>query len=48
MFYVYFRGRSTRGELIKANTLKDAKWIFALKHNVNSISYIAGKRGAQC
>jgi hypothetical protein len=42
MYWVYFRG-TNNGEYITADSLKSAKWIFAIKHNVNSIAYIGGK-----
>ncbi len=43
MYYIYFLG-TTNGEKIEADNMKSAKWIFALKHNLKSISYIAGKK----
>jgi hypothetical protein len=42
MYWVFFRG-TTNGEYIEANTLHDAKWIFAIKNGLKSISYITGK-----
>lgn len=45
MFYVYWLG-TCNGEWVEAASIKDAKWIFALKHGVNSISYVkASKNG---
>lgn len=43
MYYIYFLG-TRNGEWVKANSMKDAKWIFALKHSLNSLAYIAGSR----
>jgi hypothetical protein len=43
MFYVYFLG-TRYGEYIEAATMLSAKWIFAYKHNINSINYIAAKK----
>ena len=45
MWWIYFRG-TRNGQWIVAETLHSAKWIFALKHNLRSLAYIAGsKRG---
>jgi hypothetical protein len=43
MFYISFRG-SNNGKWVNAETMKDAKWIFALENGLNSISYIEGKK----
>jgi hypothetical protein len=43
MYYIYFRG-TRNGETISANNMNSAKWIFAKKHNLVSLSYIAGKK----
>lgn len=43
-FWIYFRGTSN-GEHVEAENMKSAKWIFAAKYGLNSISYIAGRKG---
>ena len=43
MYWVYFRG-TRNGEHIEAASPHAAKWILALKHGLNSISYIAAKK----
>ena len=43
MFWIYFRG-TRNGEYIEAENLNSAKWLFAKKNGVNSLSYIAGSR----
>lgn len=45
MFWVYFRG-TRNGEHVSAATMHSAKWIFALKHGLKSISYIAARKTA--
>ena len=42
MFWIYFRG-TRNGEYIEAENMLSAKWIFAKKHNLTSLSYIVGK-----
>ncbi len=42
-FWCYFRG-TRNGRWISAASVKSAKWIFALKHNLNSVGYIAGSK----
>ena len=44
-FWIYFRG-TNNGEHIEAATMQSAKWIFARKHGLSSLSYIAGKKRA--
>jgi hypothetical protein len=43
MFYVYFLG-TNNGKWINAETMKDAKWIYALENGLNSITYIGAKK----
>ncbi len=43
VYYIYFIG-TRNGEYIEADTMKAAKWIFAKKHRLSSLAYIAGKR----
>jgi len=43
MFYIYFIG-TNNGKWIKAEKMKDAKWIFAIENGLNSIVYISGKK----
>jgi hypothetical protein len=45
-FFIYFRG-TNNGEVIEAANMNSAKWIFAAKHGLTSISYIAAKKGAR-
>lgn len=47
MYYVYFRG-TRNGEYITAENLLSAKWLFARKHNLTSIAYIAGPNCDKC
>lgn len=42
-YWIYFRG-TRNGRWISADTLKSAKWIFALEHNLTSLAYIAGSK----
>jgi hypothetical protein len=42
MFWIYFRG-TNNGEYITADNMLSAKWIFAKKNNLTSLTYIAGK-----
>jgi hypothetical protein len=44
-FWIYFRG-TRNGEHIEAASMLAAKWIFAYKHGLASISYIAGSKRA--
>lgn len=43
MYWVYFRG-TQNGEHIEASSMHSAKWIFAGKHGLQSISYIAARK----
>lgn len=43
VYYIYFRG-TRNGEYIKAENMLSAKWIFALKNELKTIGYIAGRR----
>ena len=43
MYKIKFIGTITE-EIIEAENLKSAKWIFALKHGLNSISYVSGSK----
>ncbi len=42
-FWIEFRG-TRNGEYIDADTLHSAKWIFALKNGLHSLSYIKGRK----
>jgi len=43
MFWIYFTG-TRNGEYVEAENMLSAKWIFAYKNNLTSISYISGKK----
>jgi len=43
MFKIKFIGTS-KEEIIEAENLNSAKWIFAIKNNLKSISYIKGSK----
>ena len=43
MFYCYFTGTGN-GEWVEAANMNSAKWIFALKNNLKSISYISASK----
>jgi len=42
-FWVYWLG-TNNGEFIEAENMKSAKWIFALKENINSIVRVQAKK----
>jgi hypothetical protein len=42
MYWITFIG-TQNGEYIVAENMKSAKWIFALKHGLNSISYVSAR-----
>ena len=42
-YYIYFLSGSNSGKIIKADSMKTAKWIFAKENDINSISRIAAK-----
>lgn len=44
-FWIYFRG-TRNGEYVEAASLPAAKRIFAAKHGLKSLSYVAGKKSA--
>lgn len=43
-YYIYFLGGSNSGKIIKADSMKTAKWIFAKENDINSINRIAAKK----
>lgn len=45
-YWVYFRG-TRNGEWIEAATMPSAKWLFALKHGLTSLAYIAASKHAR-
>lgn len=42
-FWVFFRG-TRNGEWIEAENMYSAKWIFAIKNGLNSLTYIQGSK----
>ncbi len=46
MYKVRFIGTQTE-YIIEANTMKDAKWIFAIQNGINSIGRISAKKIAK-
>lgn len=42
-YWIYFQGTSN-GKVISAKTMKEAKFIFADYHNINSIARIKGTK----
>ena len=43
MYKVRFLGTQTE-YIIEASTMKDAKWIFAIRNGINSIARISAKK----